>query len=328
MAIVTGTSGNDKYPNEVKGTNLADQLFGLAGDDTLIGYGGNDTLEGGAGADELFGSEGFDYASYKGSPAKVIVDLGDFSASGGHAQGDLLYNIDGVIGSAYGDELNGTDQRNVLRGEGGADFLSGDGGNDRLEGGGGDDELGGGTGADELLGGTGVDEAYYGQSGAAVRVDLATGRGFGGDAEGDTLSGIEIVWGSGLNDRLAGNAAANSFVGSTGADTLSGAGSVDRFYYVEESDSTAAAADRILDFSRSQGDKIHLSYIDANAQVDGNQAFQFVGQKQFTGAGQLRFFQQNGDTVVEANTYDATAGAEMTIVLDPLVSLQATDFFL
>jgi Ca2+-binding RTX toxin-like protein len=322
MAIVTGTSGNDKYPNEVKGTEAADQLFGLAGDDTLIGFGSSDVLEGGAGADELFGSNGFDYASYRSSPTGVAVALGFFfPEEGGHAQGDLLYSIEGVIGSAYGDELKGTDQRDVLRGEGGADLLFGYGGNDRLEGGGGDDELEGHAGADELRSGADVDQAYYGQSDAAVRVDLATGRGFGGDAEGDTLSGIETVWGSGLNDRLAGNAAANAFVGDMGADTLSGAGGVDRFYYLEESDSTAAAADRILDFSRSQSDKIHLSYIDANAQATGDQAFQFVGQAQFTGVGQVRYSQQNGDTIIEANTDDATADAEMQIVLDPLVGV-------
>jgi hypothetical protein len=35
-----------------------------------------------------------------------------------------------------------------------------------------------------------------------------------------------------------------------------------------------------------------------------------------------------GDTIVEANTTDATAGAELRIVLDPLVSLQAGDFVL
>ena len=32
--------------------------------------------------------------------------------------------------------------------------------------------------------------------------------------------------------------------------------------------------------------------------------------------------------MVEANTTDATAGAELRIVLDPLVSLQAGDFVL
>jgi len=77
MAIITGTSGDDKEPNELEGTELADQIYGLAGNDTLVGFGGDDVLEGGAGADELFGSGGFDYASYKSSPAGVGVFLYD-----------------------------------------------------------------------------------------------------------------------------------------------------------------------------------------------------------------------------------------------------------
>ena len=67
IAIITGTNRNDKYPNELEGTNLADEIFGLAGNDSLIGFDGNDVLVGGAGADELFGSNGFDFASYAGS---------------------------------------------------------------------------------------------------------------------------------------------------------------------------------------------------------------------------------------------------------------------
>jgi serralysin len=85
--------------------------------------------------------------------------------------------------------------------------------------------------------------------------------------------------------------------------------------------------DRIADFSRLQGDKIDLGRVDANERAPGNEAFQFIGQAQFSAAGQLRSYQQDGDTVVEANTY-GTGGAEMKIVLDPLVSLQATDFLL
>ena len=62
--------------------------------------------------------------------------------------------------------------------------------------------------------------------------------------------------------------------------------------------------------------------------MSGDQAFTFIGQGQFTGAGQLRFFQQDGDTIVEANTPEHNAGDVMRIVLDPLVSLQASDFLL
>jgi Ca2+-binding RTX toxin-like protein len=63
MATVAGTSGDDPYPKELEGTEAADQIFGLAGDDVLIGFGSKDTLEGGNGVDQLFGSDGLDLAS-------------------------------------------------------------------------------------------------------------------------------------------------------------------------------------------------------------------------------------------------------------------------
>ena len=193
----------------------------------MVGLDGDDVLEGGAGADEIFGSSGFNYASYKGSPAGVAIDLQFSIATGGHATGDHLYSIEGVIGSAYRDVLDGTDQRDVLRGEGGADWLFGYGGDDLLDGGGGNDELEGRAGADELRGGTGVDFTYYSASPQAVRIDLATGQGFGGDAEGDRLSGIENVEGSARGDHLTGDAAGNRLFGGDGDDVISGGGGND-----------------------------------------------------------------------------------------------------
>jgi glucose/arabinose dehydrogenase len=89
------------------------------------------------------------------------------------------------------------------------DILRGLGGNDVLYGGAGDDLLDGGAGADVLIGGSGTDTAVYGSSGSAVTVNLATGLGSGGEAEGDILSGIENVIGSPFGDVLTGNAGAN-----------------------------------------------------------------------------------------------------------------------
>ena len=60
----------------------------------------------------------------------------------------------------------------------------------------------------------------------------------------------------------------------------------------------------------------------------GDQAFQFIGSHEFTGVGQVRSYQYNGDTVFEINTTDAISGAEMIVVIDPLVTLQAKDFLL
>ena len=66
--------------------------------------------------------------------------------------------------------------------------------------------------------------------------------------------------------------------------------------------------------------------MDANLETGAHQSFRFIGKGAFTDAGQLRWFQQNGDTIIEGNTTDATPGPELRIVLDPLVNLQAADF--
>ena len=51
-----GTGGKDV----MKGTGLADRLYGLAGNDTLFGFGGDDQLVGGTGNDTLDGDDGKD----------------------------------------------------------------------------------------------------------------------------------------------------------------------------------------------------------------------------------------------------------------------------
>jgi Ca2+-binding RTX toxin-like protein len=187
------------------GGDFDDTLSGLGGDDVLHGNGGNDTLDGGAGGDTLIGGGGSDTASYAGSGAGVTVNLGAGTASGGDAQGDTLSGIENIIGSAQ------------------ADTLTGDGGDNVLEGGGGDDTLNGALGNDT---------ASYAASGAGVAVSLATGTGSGGDAQGDTLSGIENIIGSALADTLTGDGNANRLDGGAGVDVLAG-GDGDDTYVVD-----------------------------------------------------------------------------------------------
>src|SRR5207344_3315968 len=64
-----------------------------------------------------------------------------------------------------------------------------------LDGGAGDDVISGGAGADTLIGGTGIDTASYAASTQGVTVNLETGTGQGGNAQGDTLSGFENLTG-------------------------------------------------------------------------------------------------------------------------------------
>jgi hypothetical protein len=60
--------------------------------------------------------------------------------------------------------------------------------------------------------------------------------------------------------------------------------------------------DAIRDFRRAEGDRIHLGSIDAGATANGNQAFDFIGKAAFTDAGQVRYINKNGETLILLNT--------------------------
>src|SRR5262249_57091813 len=101
--------------------------------------------------------------------------------------------------------------------------LTGDAGDDWLEGRG---------GADTLNGGAGLDSASYFYSTAGVRVSLVAGAvNTGGHAQGDVLSNIENLFGSGFNDTLTGNTGDNWLTGGGGADALNGGAGVDTASY-------------------------------------------------------------------------------------------------
>ena len=84
----------------------------------------------------------------------------------------------------------------------------------------GNNVLAGLGGADTLEGGLGTDTASYAASASGVTVSLMRATGSGGDAEGDTLSGIENLTGSDLNDVLEGNGGTNVLTGGLGIDTV------------------------------------------------------------------------------------------------------------
>ncbi len=152
-----------------------------------------------------------------------------------------------------------------------------------------------------------------------------------GSYEEDTISGLggnDTLRGLAAADVLNGGDGADRLIGGTGADTLTGGTKGDIFEFETLSDSAGGASDWIADFTRSQGDKIELTDIDANTLVGGNQAFSFIGTAAFSNqAGQLRYFQQNGDTFV-AGDVDGNGVADFQIFVDPLVSFIASDFIL
>ena len=137
-----------------------------------------------------------------------------------------------VTGSAHNDHLTGDMFANNLTGGGGDDTLRGGGGADHLVGGKGADMLDGGEDAGERNDMVAVDTnnsgtidegemepasedwAVYRGAGAGVTVNLATGMGTAGEAMGDTLKNIELIWGSkGYSD---------TFIAGPGKDIIHG----------------------------------------------------------------------------------------------------------
>ena len=205
--------GNDSA-NTLHGGYGHDILRGFGGNDKLFGDKGDDTLIGGSGADTLDGGTGNNTASYEGSRGPVNIYLDESNSnSGNDADGDKLINIQNIVGSAYGD------------------YLQGDTADNRIYGADGDDTIQGGAGADTLDGAsagapsntTDVNNTLsYANSVAAVNVNLANGVVSGGDAAGDVISHFRHVIGSAGNDTLTGDIYDNSLDGGEGNDLLDG----------------------------------------------------------------------------------------------------------
>jgi Ca2+-binding RTX toxin-like protein len=193
----------------------------------------------------IYDSGGIDTFDASGYSNTQTIDLapGDWSSIGGYTDNIGIYltsTIENARGGSGVDTIDGNDANNSLYGNGGNDTLKGGGGADYLEGDAGDDTLNGGAdndslyggdgndslkgagGADYLNGGAGVDTATYDNSTVAVNVNLSTGVGSGGDAQGDTYFLVENINGTSGNDTLTGNTSANTIRGNDGNDVISG----------------------------------------------------------------------------------------------------------
>ncbi|MAX72338.1 MAG: peptidase [Nioella sp.] len=188
---IQGSAGNDEirgnnYDNNIWGNAGQDVLYGRDGDDRLFGHFGNDTLLGNFGADLLNGGDGIDRASYWTATSGVTADLMAPWANTGEARGDTYVQIEELQGSSQNDILRGDNADNGIWGAAGDDQIVGRGGNDYLEGHLGRDTLEGGAGNDTLMGGAHADTFVFAQ-GRDVILD------FQNDADQIDLS--RALWG-------------------------------------------------------------------------------------------------------------------------------------
>ncbi len=158
-ASVTGTITNDDGTsmNLIQGSGIGEFIDGTAaadliyagggddlilarqGDDYVFGEAGNDILRGRAGSDYLDGGDGTDTASYFDGSFGNDINLATGIAKQFDADGvtvlytDTLVSIENVIGSDNNDVITGNGGDNVIAPGAGNDTVTGGGGNDKLD---------------------------------------------------------------------------------------------------------------------------------------------------------------------------------------------------
>lgn len=233
-------------------------VFGGVGDD-LISYAGaiNSStpafafIDGGGDADTLSLPLSFSAASIAvadpGNPFGAEFVISETIVVGFPTFGFDLLSVEFVaftdttvelrLGTMSGDAIIASSAFSLIAyGEGGEDTVTGSAAGDTLFGGAGADSLVGGDGSDLFIGGfgsdtmdggAGADRTSYSDYTSAVLVNLTQGLATDDFGSIDMISSIETVTGSGFDDTLLGDIAANLLSGLSGNDFIRGEEGVD-----------------------------------------------------------------------------------------------------
>ncbi len=114
LNIIGADSPKGDGYNTITGNDLPNRLYGTGES--------RNRFQGLGGADIIVGSpNGWNWAKYDRSPEGVNINMDTNINTGGHAQGDLLYNIDAVGGSDFSDSFTGTHNNELFDGGAGID---------------------------------------------------------------------------------------------------------------------------------------------------------------------------------------------------------------
>lgn len=239
----------------VIGSQGNDVIVGDGFDNSLSGGAGDDLLDGGFGFDRLDGGDGNDTTTYEFYSGGINADLQTGIVTfPGNFGNDTLVNVENLIGSRGDDVITGSTVSNTLQGGEGNDTLNGKEGNDILIGGSGNDIYIVNDVGDQVRENFNQGLDVIASSVSYILPDYvehlaltgtaninATGNATDNVLFGNT--GVNTIDGAAGNDILIGNARQDVLKGGTGAD---------KFTFVKPQD----GVDRIVDFSRQEGDKV------------------------------------------------------------------------
>jgi hypothetical protein len=201
LNTLDGGNGNDTLYGDT-GTNI---LNGGAGNDTINGGSGNDTIDSGLGADVITGGGGTDILTYAAFAGTVTLHLDTGSSTDYQSSVDTFSAIGTFIGTNFGDSIYLSAGTATVTGGSGSDTFYANTGTNTVNGSGGTNAL-----------------TFASESSAAVILDLSIGTAQSSDYGTYTISNIQNLYGSGLNDTLTGDANANLLSGGIGNDSLIG----------------------------------------------------------------------------------------------------------
>ncbi|MEG4056465.1 calcium-binding protein, partial [Microcoleus sp. Pol7_B2] len=247
----------------IVGSSFEDILIGNALDNAIEAGAGNDLVVSSAGNDRLEGNGGIDTVSFRRDPNGVYVSLKDGIATDGFGGQDNISGLENVVGSGFGDRIEGDDGVNIITSGAGDDIVYALAGNDIVYAGTDNDEVYGGDGKDILLGEAGSDtlegnegedildggidsDLLYGNAGNDILYGREGDDIIDGGTENDLLygeQGNDKLYGQSGNDIIQGNTGEDYAEGGSGRDFIQGNEGEDILYGQDGSDTIEGNAD-------------------------------------------------------------------------------------
>lgn len=288
------TIANGVTIEKATGGDGADTITGNDAANILAGGAGNDTLTGGAGADT--------FVVAAGSGLDTVTDFevgGDHIDLGGRNWSVSQQGADTLITVAGGDSmlLTGVQAASIH-----ADSFINAGA-----------ELGRALptapAGNLLITGTALNDSFLGTSAAE------TFKGLDGSDVISASGGNDWLEGGAGNDKMSGGLGDDVLIGGAGKDTLTGNGGADTFYFFAASDSVVGFSDIVTDFNQAAGDRLDVSYIDADSTQVGDQAFHLATAFSGQAGEMVRTYDTGANLTTLAFDIDGNGQADMAITL-------------